>query len=77
MARKTQHVVHNPNGGWNVKKGGAEKAAKSFANKIQAVKYARAISKKQGAELVIHKANGRIQSLSSYGKDPCPPKNKK
>ena len=27
MARSTHHVVHNPNGGWDVKRGGAQRSS--------------------------------------------------
>jgi hypothetical protein len=27
MPRKSHHVVPNPNGGWNIKKGGADRVA--------------------------------------------------
>ena len=76
MVRKTHHVVPNPGGGWNVKKGGAEKASKHFDKKEDAVDYARQISKNQGTELVIHKKDGTIQKSDSHGNDPWPPKDK-
>ena len=62
MARSSHHVVHNPNGGWDV------------ATKEQAVNAGRQISRNQGTEFVIHGMNGRIQSADSHGNDPCPPK---
>ena len=77
MAKITQHVSPATDGGWNVRKGGAEKATKHFENKNEAISFAMEISKNQGAELVIHSKNGRIQNPNSYGKDPCPPKDKK
>jgi len=41
MAKTTQHVIPSPKGGWSVKKGGAEKATKSFSTKDKAVDYAK------------------------------------
>ena len=38
MAKNSHHVVPAPNGGWNVKKGGAERASKHFEKKEDAVK---------------------------------------
>lgn len=76
MARKTQHVVPNPNGGWSVKKGGSLKATKSFDKKTSAVSYGRAVAKNQNAELVVHKKDGTIQNPNSFGKDPNPPRDK-
>lgn len=74
MGRRTQHIVPNSGGGWSVKKGGSTKATKSFEVKKEAESFGRAIAKKQGAELIIHKKDGTIQNSSSFGKDPCPPK---
>jgi predicted RNA-binding Zn-ribbon protein involved in translation (DUF1610 family) len=77
MSRKTHHVVPSPNGGWNVKKGGAERASIHTETKQQAVDAGRQISRNQGTEFVIHGQNGRIQRSDSHGNDPCPPKDKK
>ncbi len=77
MPRKTHHVVPAKNDGWNVVKGGAQKASKHFNKKEQAVKKARVISKNQGTELIIHGKDGKIQQSDSHGNDPCPPKDKK
>lgn len=77
MPKTTQHVVPSPKGGWNVKKGGAEKATKNFGTKNKAVDYAKGVAKNQDAELVIHGKDGKIQNPNSYGHDPCPPKDTK
>ena len=74
--RKTHHVVHNPKGGWDSKKGGGSRSIKHFENKGEAVEYTRKISQNQGSELVIHGKDGRIQDSDSHGNDPCPPKDK-
>ncbi len=37
MTKKTHHIVPNHNGGWDVKKGGAEKASNHFDKKNDAV----------------------------------------
>lgn len=76
MARNTQHVVPNSEGGWSVKKGGATKATKSFENKSEATVYGKKIAKNQSAELVIHKKDGTIQNPNSFGKDQNPPKDR-
>lgn len=77
MARKSHHVVPNPEGGWNVKKGGADRASKTFEKKEKAVDFARQVSRNQRTELVIHKKDGTIQSADSHGHDPLPPRDKK
>lgn len=74
MTRKTHHIVPNPNGGWDVKKGGSYRASLHFDNKKDAVDSGRKISKKQGTEFVIHGKNGKIQQSDSHGHDPFPPK---
>ena len=70
----THHVVPNPNGGWDVKKGGGKKASNHTDTKAEAERIAREISKNQGSELVIHGKNGRIQRKDSHGNDNFPPK---
>jgi uncharacterized protein YdaT len=74
MSKKTHHVVHNPNGGWDVKKGGADKASNHFDTKQPAVDKAREISQNQGSELYVHGKDGKIQSKDSHGGDRYPPK---
>jgi len=71
---KTHHVVPNPNGGWNVKCGGAERASSHHDTKSDAVVRAREVSRHQGTELRIHNKDGRIASSDSHGNDPHPPK---
>ncbi|MGB9180509.1 MAG: DUF2188 domain-containing protein [Pyrinomonadaceae bacterium] len=75
MAKNSNHVVPDPNGGWSVKKEGASRASKRFDRKQDAVTYAKNISRDQGAEFVIHRQDGTIQSKDSYGRDPLPSRN--
>jgi hypothetical protein len=75
--RKTHHVVPNPNGGWDVKKGGGQRASVHTEIKQQAVDIGREISRNQGSEFVIHGKNGVIQRSDSHGNDPNPPKDKR
>ena len=74
MAHSTHHVVHNPNGGWDVKRGGAQRSSGHYSTKEQAINAGRQISRNQGTEFVIHGLDGRIQSADSHGGDPHPPK---
>ena len=74
MARQTHHVVHNSNGGWDVKRGGSERSSGHFETKKDAVNAGRIISQNQKTEFVIHGLNGKIQSSDSHGNDPCPPR---
>ncbi|MES9895815.1 MAG: DUF2188 domain-containing protein [Candidatus Thiodiazotropha endolucinida] len=71
---KTHHVVPNQKGGWDVKKGGSNRASVHTETKSEAIKIARQISKNQNTELKIHNLNGRISGSDSHGNDPHPPK---
>jgi len=59
--KQTYHVVPNPDFGWAVKKGGAEKASKHFETKQDAIAYGREVSRNQSRNLIIHGKDGRIQ----------------
>jgi hypothetical protein len=77
MARKgpdTHHVVPSPSGGWNVKRGGAERASSHHDTKQAAVDAGRSVSRNQHTELRIHNRDGQIASSDSHGRDPNPPK---
>lgn len=74
MIKKTHHIVPNPNGGWDVKKGGSDKASNHFDKKADAIEKGREISQNQGSEFYIHGKDGKIQSKDSHGSDPNPPK---
>lgn len=74
MPRKSVHVTPAPQGGWNVKSGGAQRAAAHTDNKADAVARGREISQHKRAELVIHNKDGRIAQSDSHGHDPNPPR---
>jgi uncharacterized protein YdaT len=74
MTKKEHHVVPSPQGGWNVKKAGSQKASGHFETKAEAVKEARQISQNQKTELVIHNQDGKIAQKDSHGHDSCPPR---
>ena len=71
---KTHHVVPNPTGGWDVKRGGADRASGHFDKKQDAIDAGREISRNQGTELKIHNKDGKISQSDSHGNDPHPPK---
>lgn len=64
------HVVHNPDGGWDIKRDGAERSSGHFDTKQDAVDRAREISQRQDTELVIHNKDGQISQKDSHGHDP-------
>ena len=74
MGRNEHHVVHNPSGGWDVKRNGSERASVHTDTKQDAENKGRVISQNQGTEFIIHGVDGRIQQSDSHGNDPCPPK---
>jgi len=71
---QTHHVVPNPKGGWDIKRGGSDHTIKRFARKQEAIAAAREIARKQKTELKIHNKDGKIAQSISYGNDPYPPK---
>lgn len=70
----THHVVPNSDGGWDVKRGGADRASSHHDTKREAVARAREISRRQRTELRIHNKDGRIADSDSHGNDPFPPR---
>ena len=66
----THHVVPNHGGGWDVRRGGAERASSHFPTKSQAVESGRQVSHNAGTELKIHNLDGRIGQSDSHGHDP-------
>lgn len=71
---KTHHVVPNSGGGWDLKRGGAQRVSSHHETKRAAIDQGRQVSQKQGTELRIHNKDGRIASSDSHGSDPYPPK---
>ncbi len=67
---RDQHVVPNPNGGWDVKAERAKKATKHFDNQMDAYKYAQQIARNQRTEAFLHGRDGKIRARESYGNDP-------
>ena len=77
MARNEHHVVHNPNGGWDVKSNDSHRVSVHTETKASAMQKGRQISHNQGTELIVHGIDGKIQNSDSHGNDPCPPKDTK
>ncbi|MFC4223016.1 DUF2188 domain-containing protein [Lysinibacter cavernae] len=69
----SRHVVPNPDGGWDVKKPGAQRASGHHSTQADAVDQARQIIRNAGGgELNIHGVNGAIRAKDtiSPGNDP-------
>lgn len=69
--RKVYHVTHRPDGNWQARLRGAQRASSVEDTKAaavdDAVRMARAASLGQ---VVIHKTDGAIQTEHTYGSDP-------
>lgn len=74
MSNKTVHVVPSDKGGWDVKRGGADRASRHFDKKQDAVDWGRDLSRGDKSEFYIHGQDGRIQKKDSHGNDDYPPK---
>lgn len=70
---KDQHVTPHPDGGWQVKGAGNQKATVRTDTQAEAIQIARGIARNQESELVIHGRDGRIREKDSHGHDPYPP----
>lgn len=77
MKRKEHHVVHNPEGGWDVKRNGSDRASIHADTKQDAIGRGRLISQNQGTEFIIHNRDGKISNSDSHGHDPYPPRDQK
>jgi len=71
---KNQYVTPHPDGGWQVKGAGNERATVRTSTQSDAISIARDIAINQQSEVVIHRTNGQIRDKNSYGNDPFPPK---
>jgi hypothetical protein len=71
---QTHHILPNPKGGWDVKKGGAGRASSHHDTKQDAIDTGRKVSQNQGTEFRIHNKDGRIGQSDSHGNDNFPPK---
>jgi predicted Rdx family selenoprotein len=70
----SHHIVPNPDGGWDIKKGGSGRSSGHLERKQDAVDAGRDMSRNQRTELYVHGEDGRIQRKDSHGNDPFPPK---
>lgn len=77
MAKNKRHVVPNPNGGWDVKKPGAQRSSAHADTQRDAERRAKDIlGNVGGGEAVIHGRDGKIRDSDTVkpGNDPNPPK---
>ncbi|QMS86026.1 DUF2188 domain-containing protein [Candidatus Xianfuyuplasma coldseepsis] len=55
------HITKHPKGGWQLKKGKADRALKRFDTQKEAIDYAEQLEKERGISFVIHKADGSVR----------------
>ena len=75
-----RHVVPNPDGGWDVKKPGAERASSHHNTQREAEQRAKEIlGNAGGGEAVTHGRDGKIRDSDTVApaKDPFPPRDQK
>jgi len=73
---KNQHVV--PKGKeWGVRGEGNDRLTSTTPTQRAAIDRAREIAIREKSEVVIHDRHGKIRDKDSYGKDPCPPRDRK
>ncbi len=75
-----RHVVPNPDGGWDVKAPGAERASSHHPTQAEAEARAKEIvGNAGGGEVVVHRPTGQIRDSDTVppAKDPFPPRDTK
>lgn len=73
MSKKHIHVVPHDDG-WATRKEGAGRVGTTHNTQRDAIDRARDQARRDQAEVVIHRPDGRIRDKDSYGNDPFPPK---
>ena len=73
MTKPNVHVVPHDDG-WAVRRTGAERVASKHPTQAEAIVAGRNRAVRDGIELYIHGADGRIRERNSYGPDRHPPK---
>lgn len=76
MAKKSLHVVPNPDGNWSIKSSGSSRATEVYKNKGDAISRARRMSEAKSSDLYVHNKSGRIADKysPSVRSDPFPPR---
>jgi hypothetical protein len=60
-------VLRNPSGGWSVQREGDAGAVSHHATQNEAIAEGRRIARGDSSKLIIHKVDGQIRDLYSYG----------
>lgn len=60
-AARNYHVAKRPDGKWQVKFAGGEKAIKLFSTQAEAIGYAKKLAENQDGSISIHKKDGKMR----------------
>jgi hypothetical protein len=74
MSGKNYWTSPRSEGGWSVRKAGAERAASIHDSQEDAWKEAKRLARGAGSEAILKGRDGQIRARNSYGNDPFPPK---
>jgi hypothetical protein len=78
MAKPKNVIVNRrPDGEWQAKKVGAERALIVAETQKEAREVGRKAAISERSELIVMGENGQIREKNSYGNDPNPPKDKR
>lgn len=58
---RNYHVAKRPDGKWQVKFAGGEKAIKLFSTQAEAIAYAKKLAENQDGSISIHKKDGKLR----------------
>lgn len=67
--KNSQHVMKSKSGGWNVKRGGSQKATKHFDTQHDAIDWGRRLARSQKVLFYIHGEDGKIRIKNNYKLD--------
>jgi hypothetical protein len=71
---KNYWTQQRPDGKWESKREGAERASKVTETQAEAWDYSKSKAKESGGEAFLKGRDGKIRERNTYGKDPYPPK---
>lgn len=71
---KSYWTQRRPDGRWESKREGGERASKVTQTQAEAWAYSKSRAKESGGEAFLRNPDGKIRERNTYGKDPYPPK---
>jgi hypothetical protein len=74
MSKKDYWTSPRSEGGWAVRRTGADKAASVHDSQEDAWKEAKRLARGAGSEAILQGRDGQIRARNSYGNDPFPPR---